>query len=105
MNKYRNKKVMTDEGAFDSQKEYHRWCELKLLEKAGHIHGLQRQVKYELIPTKKPLHKCSYIADFVYFTTDPIELIVEDTKGVRTKEYQIKKKLMYEKYDILIKEI
>lgn len=37
---------------YDSKKEYDRWIELQLLEKAGEISELRRQVEYELIPAK-----------------------------------------------------
>ena len=46
MNKYNAKQIKTPEGSFDSKSEYARWCELKLLERAGKISGLKRQ--YEL---------------------------------------------------------
>ena len=48
--KYRNKKVEVDGILFDSKKEANRYMELKLLEKAGEITDLKRQVRYELIP-------------------------------------------------------
>ena len=50
MSKYHNKKVTIDGVTWDSEKEYHRWCELKLLERAGKIFNLQRQVPYVIIP-------------------------------------------------------
>lgn len=111
-NKYGAKKVASPDGlVFDSRKEYHRWYELKLLEKAGKISKLRRQVKYVLIPAqhedrhKKLLEReCSYIADFVYVDADTGKEVVEDTKGVRTAEYKIKRKLMLYKYGIRIKE-
>ena len=37
---------------YDSKKEYDRWIELQLLEKAGEVRKLRRQVEYELIPAK-----------------------------------------------------
>lgn len=94
---------------FDSKKEANRYCELKLLEKAGEITHLQRQVKYELIPAQRLDGKVveravHYIADFVYKDKDG-ELIVEDTKGFRTADYIIKRKLMLWVYNIRIKEI
>ena len=53
MNKYHNKKVTTSDGIqHDSQKEARRWCELRLLERAGKITDLQRQVEFELIPAQ-----------------------------------------------------
>jgi hypothetical protein len=125
MNKYRNIKTTTYDGiTHDSLKEANRWCELKLLVLAGKIYDLKRQVKYVLIPEqyvyyerfgkngrrlkdgKKVLEKeCAYIADFVYTDTETNTVIVEDTKGVRTKEYVIKRKLMLWVHGIKIKEI
>ena len=112
MNKYGAKKMVAPDGqVFDSRKEYHRWCELKLLERACKIRDLRRQVKYVLIPAqhedqhKKLLEReCSYKADFVYVDVETGKEVVEDTKGVRTAEYKIKRKLMLFKYGIRIKE-
>lgn len=108
-NKYGNKKITVDGMTFDSKREYSRYCELKLLGKAGEIKNLQTQVKYILIPAQKHNGKvvereCSYIADFVY-QNKAGELIVEDTKGFKTKEYRIKRKLMLHIYGIRIVEI
>lgn len=50
--KYNSRKVVTDEGVFDSVREYRRWRELLLLERAGKITRLQRQVKFVLIPAQ-----------------------------------------------------
>ena len=112
VNKYGAKKVTSPEGeVFDSRKEYRRWCELKLLERADKITKLRRQVKYVLIPAqheeqyKKLIEReCSYKADFVYVDTATGKEVVEDSKGVRTPEYKIKRKLMLHKYGIRIKE-
>ena len=103
-NKYGAKKVKTADGQeFDSQKEYRRWCELKLLQRAGRISDLKRQVQYELIPKQDGERACTYVADFVYIDSDG-NTVVEDTKGVRTDAYKIKRKLMLQKYGIRIKE-
>ena len=109
MSKYHSKKITVDGETFDSMKEYHRWCELKLLERAGKICDLRRQVKYQLIPSQKIYGKvvekaCAYVADFVYITPDTGEEVVEDTKGVRTEAYRIKRKLMLSVWGIRIKE-
>lgn len=93
---------------FDSLKEYRRYCELRLLERANAITDLQRQVKYELIPSQRINGKvveraCTYVADFVYQKDG--ETIVEDTKGFRTKDYIIKRKLLLYFHGIQIKEI
>ena len=106
--KYHNKKITRNGITFDSLKEYRRFCELSLLEKAGAITDLKRQVKYELIPSQRIAGKvversCTYVADFVYKQNG--ETVVEDTKGVKTKDYIIKRKLMLYIYGIQIKEI
>ena len=105
--KYNNTKVEIDGITFDSKKEANRYCELKLLEKSGEIKNLELQKKYILIPAQRIDGKliereCSYRADFVYETKDGI--VVEDTKGFRTAEYKIKRKLMLERYGIRILE-
>ena len=121
--KYHAKKVMIDGEVFDSRKEADRWCELLLLEKAGQILGLKRQVRYLLIPEQrepdtqgprggirkgKVIERAVYyVADFVYDVPDGNEgshIVVEDSKGVRTPEYILKRKLMLDRYGIRIRE-
>ena len=123
--KYNNKKVMVDGIKFDSKKEAKRYQELKMLEQAGHITDLKRQAKYVLIPAQyepsgeictkgkekgKPKkgklleRECAYYADFVYSTKGG-ELVVEDTKGMRTPDYIIKRKLMLYVHGIRIVEV
>lgn len=123
MSKYYNQKTTVDGIVFDSRKEARRWTELSLLLKAKKIIDLQRQVKFILIPaqyqdvqvtdkkgktkTKSVLveRECSYIADFVYFDIEKGSIVVEDTKGLKTKEYIIKRKLMRYLNNIAITEI
>lgn len=120
-NKYYSKKIEVNGIVFDSKKEAKRFGELSLLEKAGTITELQRQVKYVLLPAQrepdtvgkrggtikgKTIEKeCSYIADFVYHDAETGNLIVEDTKGFRTKDYIIKRKLMLYIHGIRIQEV
>lgn len=120
-NKYNAKSVEYDGIKFDSQKEALRYKELSYLLSEGIITDLRRQVKYLLIPTQREPdtlgarggvkqgklleRECSYIADFVYTVVETGETVVEDTKGFKTKEYAIKKKLMLFVYGIRIKEI
>lgn len=108
MNKYHSKKITRDGETFDSVKEYRRWCELQLLVKANVIQDLKKQVEFLLIPAQYENGKCieravKYRADFVY--TENGKTIVEDTKGFKTKDYIIKRKLMYYIHKIRIKEI
>ena len=122
--KYGNRKVAVDGIAFDSIREARRYKQLKLLLLSGEIVGLSMQVPFELVPaqyeetgevySKGPRKgqpkqgKCIeksvvYVADFVYFENG--KRVVEDTKGVRTPEYIIKRKLMLHKYGIQIREV
>ena len=123
--KYGNIKTRTADGIdHDSRKEARRWNELLLLERAGMISDLRRQDKYVLIPkqtesveryserTGRRLKdgertiesECSYIADFVYVDSATRKTVVEVSKGVRTKEYRIKKKLMLYVHGVKIHE-
>ena len=106
-NKYNNV------GHGSSTKERNRGAVLELMQKQGLISGLQKQVVYNLIPAqygvvdgkKKCLERaCTYRADFVYFDERTKELVVEDSKGFRTKDYIIKRKLMLHVHGIRIKE-
>ena len=105
-NKYNAQKT----GGYDSKKEYRRACKLKELLRSGEISDLREQVKYVLIPTQRDSSgnliekECSYYADFVYRDKNG-NLVVEDTKGVRTSEYRLKKKLMLQVHGIHIKEV
>jgi hypothetical protein len=107
--KYRNEKTTLDGRKFDSVKEANRYAELKLKERLGVIANLRMQVPYVLIPNirnkdGKLLEKAViYKADFVYEENG--KTVVEDVKGVRTKEYKIKRKLMLYIHKIKIKEV
>lgn len=102
--KYGNKRT----NGHASKKEDRRSRELMLLQAAGEIRDLKEQVPYELIPSQYVDGKCveracKYVADFVY-TDREGNLVVEDTKGFRTPEYVIKRKLMLKVHGIKIKE-
>jgi Fe2+ or Zn2+ uptake regulation protein len=107
--KYKNRKTEVNGIVFHSLKEARRYQELLLLEKAGAIQDLKLQEKFVLIPSQRGKdgkvieRECSYIADFCYKENG--EYIVEDTKGFRTKDYIIKRKLMLKIYGIRIKEL
>ena len=107
MSKYHSKKVTINGQTFDSQLEARRFRELLLLERAGAITGLQRQVKFELIPSQRIGGKvveraCNYVADFTYIENG--QKVVEDAKGYKTPEYRIKKKLLLWVHGIQIRE-
>ena len=103
--KYRNKKTEVDGILFDSAKEASRYCELKLLEKAGAIENLECQSKFLLIEKNTKYAAVTYLADFTYWDPELQETVVEDTKGMKTPLYVIKKKLMYAVHGIEIREL
>jgi len=106
-NKYGNHKVKINGMTFDSNREYERWCELRLLERAKRITDLQRQVKIPLQDgftlNGKRYQPITYVADFVY--TRDGETIVEDAKGYKTDVYQLKKKMYAFRYGKEINEV
>lgn len=124
-NKYLNTPTTIGGKKFDSLHERNRWNELNLLQRAGKISGLQRQVKFVLIPTQYEKYErysektgkrlkdglrlmekeCSYIADFVYMENG--QQVVEDTKSkaTKTKDYIIKRKLLLWVHNIRVKEV
>lgn len=108
--KYHSTRTVIDDMVFDSKAEALRWQELRMLEHAGHIADLQRQVPFVLIKggrwrNGKAYPKTVYKADFVYTDLHTGEKVVEDVKGFITPEYKLKKKLMMDKYGIEIKEV
>ena len=106
--KYGNQKTVVDGEMFDSRAEAKRYQALKLMLKAGEIVCLERQVSYVLIPSQKKAdgsseRACVYKSDFEYVRDG--KLVVEDVKGMRTKDYVIKRKLMLHIHGIEITEI
>ncbi|EJW90746.1 protein containing DUF1064 [gut metagenome] len=105
-----NKYKALRSGGYASRKEHRRASALQMMQRAGLISSLREQVRYELIPVQrdkdgKIIEKaCAYIADFVYYDEHG-NLIVEDTKGVRTDVYKIKRKLMLQVHGIIIHEV
>lgn len=119
MRKYRNQKCSYDGMTFDSKHERDRYCELKLLQKAGKISDLRCQVPFRLVPEQREPDRTGprggrrrgrviekavdYVADFVYIQEG--KTVVEDAKGVRTKDYIIKRKLMLWLHNIRVQEV
>jgi hypothetical protein len=92
-NKYGAKKTIVGNITLDSKKEAHRWMELQLLESAGVISELQRQVKIDLMGQHGPLltrtgRKMRFTVDFAY--TEKGAVIHEDVKGYATRDYEVR---------------
>lgn len=110
MNKFHAKKTEVDGIVFDSKREAERYCELKLLERGHAITDLTLQPKFELLPAYtnpigKKIRPITYIADFMYTNCDTGQKVVEDSKGMRTEVFKIKKKLFEYKYGIELREV
>lgn len=108
MSKYHARKTVLDGITFDSGAEAARWAQLCLMERANLIHGLERQVPFQLVPSEtgpdgKRLRPMRYVADFVWTDAEGREH-VEDVKGVRTEAYKIKKRLMWHILGIAVEE-
>ena len=96
---------------FDSQKEARRYDDLILRLRAGEVQDLRLQVDFTLQEayTDENGHRVRairYRADFTY--RDPEgRLTVEDVKsrGTRTRDYLIKRKMMKDKLGITITEV
>ena len=108
--KYKNKKTTFCGIEFASRKEAARYKQLKAWQELGLISDLSLQQKFVLIPTQRiegelVEHECAYVADFMYTDNETGKTVVEDTKGFRTRDYIIKRKLMLWKFGIRIKEV
>ena len=104
MTKYRNKKTEINGITFDSKREAGRYLELMLMESAGLIRGLELQPEFPLlVKTGKSVGK--YRADFRYFDVARKAFVVEDSKGVRTAVYRLKKRIVEEVHKIKIEEV
>lgn len=121
----RNKFNARKTDGFDSAKERNRWQELLLMQRAGKISHLERQVKFELIPAQREPDRKGprggiirgktieravyYVADFVYYDKATNKTVIEDVKGYRDgaayKLFTIKRKLLLWRYGIRIREV
>lgn len=109
-NKYHARSFVDASGQrFASQAEYRRWCDLELMQAAGVISDLQRQVSLPCLVNGVKV--CDYVADAYYIEKD--QHVIEDVKGgsgrpgdkgTRTAVYRLKKKLVKACYGIAIRE-
>jgi hypothetical protein len=105
--KYGNRKVTTPDGLkFDSQREHGEWVKLEALARKGAIQELQRQVPFDLVVNG--IKVCRYVADFQWIEIGPDGRkwrVVADSKGMRTRDYILKAKLMKAIHGIEIREL
>lgn len=88
---------------FASKREAKRYSELKLLFQLGKIASIQTQPRFELKVNGEKI--CSYVGDFQYVDLSTMKVVTEDSKGFRTPEYKLKKKLMLACHGIEIQEV
>ena len=107
VNKYHNIKSEYKGIMYDSRKECKRARDLDILQRGGLIEGLERQKKFVLqegyVNNKgEKIREIGYFADFYYYDKIKNVWVAEDTKGMRTDVYKIKKKIFEYKFpDIL----
>ena len=90
--KFGNRIVSIKGKTFHSKKEHRDYLKLKALQDAGVIRDLQTQVKFPL--KVYGVFVCSYVADFTWVDVATSQLVVADSKGYKTRDYRLKKKLM-----------
>lgn len=101
--KYRSKRTTVDGITFASKAEARRYGELKLLERAGKIQGLELQPRFDLVVMGRKVAR--YVADFAYTERATGKPVLEDVKGMKTPVYRLKAKLMQALYGITISEV
>ena len=108
--KYRNKPCQVGTEKYRSGRERDRHQDLLMLQFAGQIAGLTREVAFVLAPgvkiegEKRARPALRYYADFVYSTADG-RIVIEDSKGRATELYRAKKHLMATVHNIHVKEL
>lgn len=100
MSKYHAVPVEIDGVRFASKKEAKRFQDLKLLERAGQIRGLELQPVYPVFINHVEIFK--YRGDFQYIENGV--KVLEDCKGFKTDIYRLKKRGVEAYYGIKITE-
>lgn len=109
--KYHNKPTTIGTEVYRSKREAARHQDLLLLQRAGEITGLVREVSFELAPKVKIKGEdrarpaLRYVADFVYSDIQTGTVVVADAKGMPTPVYRLKKHLMATVHGIHVVEV
>jgi hypothetical protein len=101
--KYRNVPTVVDGICFASKREAARYQALAVLQRVGEIRGLECQPRYPLVVNGVKV--ATYVADFCYAVAETGEFVVEDAKGVRTRDYVMKSKLLLALYGHQVREV
>lgn len=103
--KYNAERTTVNGQTFDSKGEAARHQDLELLQRSGQISNLERQPKFTLQPkftdnTGKNQRAITYKADWSYIEDG--QEIIEDFKGMETKEFLLKAKMFRYQHPELI---
>jgi hypothetical protein len=111
MTKYHAIQTTVDGIVFASKAEARRYGELKLLERAGEVTGLQLQPRFDLACGGRPLlirsagfpkgRASYYLADFEYYERDGTR-VIEDVKGMDTPVSRLKRAVVEAEYGLRI---
>lgn len=107
MSKYRAKRKVVDGQQFDSQREANRWLDLRLLERGGLIHELERPGRYPLYAVNAKsgelIQVATYKPDFSYREGPERTLVIEDSKGHQTQQFRLRKRMFEAQYGIEVR--
>lgn len=95
--------VRTD--GYASKKERNYAEGLKTLHRVGEIFHLEEQKKFPLIAKSEHGREIFYLLDFRYFDKRDAKWHHVDVKGFRTSVYKLKKRMMAERYGIVVEEV
>jgi len=100
--KYNAMRTIVGNVMFHSKGEANRWLDLKLMERAGEITDLRRQVPFKLLAwtPNGPEQIGIYRSDFQYRDMRTNQEVVEDFKGCVTAEFKRTQKIMKANYGI-----
>jgi hypothetical protein len=101
--KYGNVPTRIDGILFHSKLEASRYQELKAMEAAGLIRGLELQPKFPLVVNGVDCG--NYLGDFRYVDCETGDTVTEDTKGVATDVYKLKKRLVAAIHGVDVQEV
>ena len=95
-----------DGETFDSKREACRYTQLKLLQRAGLIEGLELQPSWKVEINGQPF--CTFTADFAYFCKKRGRAVIEDVKSTGTAKdpaYRLRKKAAQLAFGIRVDEV
>ena len=104
--KYNNRPLRCRQGAMHHSTLEAKWCDdLHVLQAGGRIRELEAHPQPKFSLDVNGVHVCFYLSDFRWVDCDTGATCVADAKGIRTREYELKKRLMLAVHGIEIEEL